>query len=171
MNDQGQVSPQPLVVPFDQRSGEMMVYGGGFAALFVLSIAIARAAPAYYAASFVLAGIAFHFLPFVSKKTPALVISSAGLKISGVGLLDWRAVKRAEIINKSVRTIRNAELHLTLNRPLAEAVLSPDAEGLIRHLKVQIARREKDVLIVKLEPLGSSPEAILETVTRFLSQH
>ncbi len=148
MSDKDANALHPLAVPFDQRSGEMMVYGGGFAALFVLSIALARLELAYFLAAFALAGLAFHFVPFVSKRRPALHASGDGLLISGVGLLSWDAIQRAEIINKSVRTIRNAELHLTLSRPLAAALRSPDDGGWVRRLMVQIARLEDQTLII-----------------------
>ncbi|MEQ9518335.1 MAG: hypothetical protein RLN89_02720 [Parvibaculum sp.] len=170
MADQLPVSRQPLIVPFDQRSGEMMVYGGGFAALFVLTIALARGELGFYLASLGLALLAFHFLPFVSKKVPALALSSEGIRISGVGVVAWEAIRAAEIINKSVRSIRNAELHLTLTQPLAEATRTPDPGGFGRKLMVQIARVEGSSLIIKLEPLGTSPEVILASVSSFLSQ-
>jgi len=161
-------SPQPLMARFDQRSGEMMVYGGGFFGVFVLSVAIGRGDVALGVVALMLFAVAFHFWPFIRRNEPALIASSAGLEVTGLGVIAWDGIKDAVLIDKAMRTIRNSELHLTLGRPL-EAALSVDKRGdLARRLMVQIWRHKDDTLVVKLEPLDMPPEPILETVQGFL---
>ncbi|CAJ1411882.1 unnamed protein product [Effrenium voratum] len=104
------VSPQPLMARFDQRSGEMMVYGGGFFGCFVLSVALARGDIALLIVSLALFAVAYHFWPFVRRNTPAVVASSAGLMITGLGTVGWDAIVNATTVDKAVRTIRNTEL-------------------------------------------------------------
>jgi len=170
MTDTSIVSPQPLVVRFDQRSGEMMVYGGGFFSLFTLSVALARGDIALLVVAFLLFGVAFHFWPFVRRKEPALVASSAGLKITGLGTLAWDAINDASLVDKAVRTIRNSELHLSLTRPLEEALVEEDMGGIMRRLMTQIWRYKGDEIILRLEPLDVTADLILETAQRFLSR-
>jgi len=170
MTDTSIVSPQPLVARFDQRSGEMMVYGGGFFSLFTLSVALARGDIALLVVAFLLFGVAFHFWPFVRRKEPALVASSAGLKITGLGTLAWDAINDASLVDKAVRTIRNSELHLSLTRPLEEALVEEDMGGIMRRLMTQIWRYKGDEIILRLEPLDVTADLILETAQRFLSR-
>lgn len=164
------VSPQPLVARFDQRSGEMMVYGGGFFGLFVLSVALARGDIALLIISLALFAVAYHFWPFVRRHSPAVVASSAGLMISGLGTVAWDAIVNATTVDKAVRTIRNTELHLTLGKSLDKALVEEDMGGLQRRLMVQIWRYNQDTLVIRLEPLDVSPEPILEAVQAFLNQ-
>ncbi len=163
------VSPQPLMARFDQRSGEMMVYGGGFAGLFILSVALARGDIALFIISVALFAVAYHFWPFVRRNTPAVVASSAGLMITGLGTVAWDAIVNATTVDKAVRTIRNTELHLTLGRSLDKSLAQEDMGGLQRRLMVQIWRYHKDTLVIRLEPLDIAPEPILEAIQAFLN--
>lgn len=164
------VSPQPLVARFDQRSGEMMVYGGGFAGFLILTMAIARLDFAFLAISLLLFATAYHFWPFVKRNHRALVASSAGLEIDGLGTLRWEAIAAARTVDKAVRTIRNSELVLDLKMPLETALTQPPTGGLSRRLMVQIWRMKQDQLSVRLEPLDISPEEILASVQAYLDQ-
>lgn len=164
------VSPQPLVARFDQRSGEMMVYGGGFFSLFTLSVAVARGDIALLFVALLLSGVAFHFWPFVRQSEPALVTSSAGLKVTGLGTIAWDAIAEASLVDKAVRTIRNSELHLTLSRPLEDALVEENRGGLARRLMTQIWRYKENKIILRLEPLNVSADPILEAVQYFLSR-
>lgn len=170
MTDTSTVSPQPLVARFDQRSGEMMVYGGGFFSLFTLSVALARGDIALLFVALLLFCVAFHFWPFVRSKDPALVVSSAGLKVTGLGTLAWDAISDASMVDKAVRTIRNSELHLSLSRPLEAALVEENMGGIARRLMTQIWRYKDDKIILRLEPLDVTSDPILETVQRFLSR-
>jgi len=161
-------SPQPLMARFDQRSGEMMVYGGGFFGVFVLSIAIGRGDVALGVVALMLFAVAFHFWPFVRRNDPALIASSAGLEVAGLGVIAWDNIKNAVVIDKAMRTIRNSELHLTLARPLDDALSVEKRGDIARRLMVQIWHYTDDTLVVKLEPLDVRPEPILETVQGFL---
>jgi len=147
-----------------------MVYGGGFFSLFTLSVALARGDIALLVVAFLLFGVAFHFWPFVRRKEPALVASSAGLKITGLGTLAWDAINDASLVDKAVRTIRNSELHLSLTRPLEEALVEEDMGGIMRRLMTQIWRYKGDEIILRLEPLDVTADLILETAQRFLSR-
>ena len=147
-----------------------MVYGGGFFGLFVLSVAIGRGDTALMIVSLALFAVAYHFWPFVQRNTPAVVASSAGLMIAGLGTVGWDAIMKASTVDKAVRTIRNTELHLTLARPLDESLVEEDEGGLKRRLMVQIWRYKNDTLVIRLEPLDTAPEPILEAVQAFLNQ-
>lgn len=148
-----------------------MVYGGGFFSLFTLSVAIARGDTGLFIVALLLGGVAYHFWPFVRRDEPALVASSAGLRITGLGTLAWDAIADASTVDKAVRTIRNTELHLTLSRPLDSALKEEDMGGLTRRLMVQIWRYQDNKLVVRLEPLDLAPEPILKTIQDFLSRH
>lgn len=168
MTAPGISSPQPLMARIDQRSGEMMVYGGGFFGIFVSSIAVGRGDIVLGALALLLLAVAFHFKPFVQKNAPALIASSAGLEVTGLGIIAWDSIKEAVVIDKAMRTIRNSELHLTLACPLEEALSVEKRGDIARRLMVQIWRYKDDTLVVKLEPLDVPPEPILETVQGFL---
>lgn len=148
-----------------------MVYGGSFFGLFALSVAIGRGDFFLGVAALLLFAVAFYFVPFVRKSDPAIVASSAGLKVSGLGLVRWDAIGEAMLIDKAVRTIRNTELHLALKCPLEQALVTSDYGPLARRFMVQIWQAKKNQLIIKLEPLDVKPEPILETVRAFLSHH
>ncbi|PCJ69339.1 MAG: hypothetical protein COA62_12030 [Rhodobiaceae bacterium] len=148
----------------------MMVYGGGFFSLFTLSVALARGDIALLFVALLLFCVAFHFWPFVRSKDPALVVSSAGLKVTGLGTLAWDAISDASMVDKAVRTIRNSELHLSLSRPLEAALVEENMGGIARRLMTQIWRYKDDKIILRLEPLDVTSDPILETVQRFLSR-
>ncbi len=162
-------SSQPLVARFDQKSGEMMVYGGGFFSLFTLSVALARGDLVLLVVAVLLFGVAFHFWPFVRRSDRALVLSSAGLQITGLGTLAWDAIEEASLVDKAVRSIRNCELHLSLSRPLEAALVEENRGGLARRAMTQVWKPKPGKIIVRLEPLDVSADIIFETVQSFLS--
>lgn len=158
------MTQQALAVRFDPKSGEMAVYGGALVSAFLLSLAVAWWDPAMLIGALICLGGVLYFLPKVMKR-PALVITEHGLFVDGLGVLPWAVISEAEMVDKAIRSIRNAEIYLTLSGPLA-TVLEPLAKKTVwRQFMFRVWHEQKPgTLMFKMEPLWASPDEIFAAI-------
>lgn len=150
---------------FEQRSGEMMVYGGVLVGLFALSVAIPRESFALFVVSAVAFAVAYYHWPLVQRTRAQLAVAERGFAVAGLGVISWDAIRTADIVERAVRSIRNAELHLSLSRPLPLALVEAERPSLARQLMYRVWRvPQPDRIVIKLEPLHASPEEIVAVV-------
>ncbi|WP_425062355.1 hypothetical protein [Pyruvatibacter mobilis] len=167
--------PSSFATTYQRQAGEMMVYGGTFFGLFFLLGGVMSSVPGLYLLAIVMLAAAFYFFPMVRTEKAQLKVEPKGLYLDGMGWLPWTGIRNVRIYDRSVRTIRNAHLELTLAAPIEEIVISEDKEDPLRDLmtKVWSPKRGEDgraatVVVVKLEPLRASPEEILAAIRRHL---
>ena len=158
------MTQQALAVRFDPKGGEMAVYGGALVSAFMLSLAVAWWHIGMLIGSLLCLGIVLYYLPKVLKR-PALVITEHGLFVDGLGVLPWVVVAHAEMVDKAIRSIRNAEIHLTLTGPL-DNVLEPLAQKSIwRNYMYKIwSQPNPGSITFKMEPLWASPDEIFSAI-------
>ena len=145
-----------FAVGFDEKSGEMLVYGGYVATFVLLVAALTRAEPAFAAASLVSLGVALYHRPMVERGKTQLMISSLGIAVSGLGTLPWEAIARTEITHHAVRTIPNAHLRIHLRAPLGDVLMRESGRRVPAWLFYRCWRvRDDDQVVVKLEPLAT----------------
>ncbi|MGK2740699.1 hypothetical protein ACSHT0_07370 [Tepidicaulis sp. LMO-SS28] len=160
-----------IPVRYESGSGELMVFGGSFAGLFLASLAIARLDLIFAAATLICFAVAFYHLPLVLRRRPPLLLHPEGLEIEGLGLLPWEQIAGIRLYNRAVRTIRNAEMYLILNAPLERALartIDPeDAKSALpgRRYMFSICKiLSEGELTLRLEPLAVSPEQLGDVI-------
>lgn len=166
-NDRPKAAPhrQAFSTGFKQRSGERMVYGGILVGLFALSVAILQESLTLFAVSAVAFAVAYYYWPLVQRTRAQLAVAERGLALTGLGVISWDAIRTADIIDQAVRSIRNAELHLSLSRPLPLALARTERPSLGRQLMYRVWRvPQPDKVVIKLKPLHASPEEIQAVV-------
>ena len=164
--------PQSLHVGFDQRSGEMMVYGGTLVGLFLLSLALTRGEPALALAGLAAAAVAYYHFPLIRKSRPQISMTRDGLSLYGLGTLPWKAIDDFRIVDKAVRSIRNAELTVHTRETIEAAVSSEDMLPTAERFMYSAWRHSgPNAVTVKLEPLAASPETIAAAIQAFRSAY
>lgn len=163
-------SRAPFATGYEQRSGEMMVYGGLLVGLFALSVAVPRGSFPILILSLVAFAVAYYHWPMVQKGRAQIAATDKGLMLAGLGVVAWDAIRDIRIMDRAVRTIRNAELQIALSRPLPHALSDADAPGLAQQMMYRVWRvRSPELVVVKLEPLRASPEAIEAAIRPYLA--
>lgn len=158
--------PQRLVAPYDQRSGDMMVYGGAMVAAMMAFAAVGRGEAYLFAGALVAGAVAFYHWPLAQKGRTRLIVSRQGLTIDGLGTLKWEAIEDARLFERAVRTIRNAELQVRLNRPIQEALVDGGTPAPFPENWMYRAWRFEmpDVVAVRLEPIAANADLIIAAV-------
>jgi hypothetical protein len=153
--------PDFLTAQYSRQKGEGIVYGGAMIAIGLVLFGVPRAPFVAAAAALVCAGVAAYHWPFVRKNGKALAVSPAGINLDRLGLLPWNAIADVKIVDTYVRMIRNAELHITLRRPLDTAVENAPRTGLLeRYMYRCWSKVSPQEISVKLSTLDAKPEAV-----------
>lgn len=163
--------PDHLTAHYIKQKGEGIVYGGIFVAAALILFGIARAPVLVLAASAAAVVVALYHWPFVARDRRALAISPAGITIDRLGLIPWNAISDAEIVNRYVRMIRNADLRITLRRPLNTAVENAPAVGLFRRYMYRCWKVTGPLQIaVLLSTLDVKPELVEAAVRQHMQR-
>jgi hypothetical protein len=161
MSEQDYLSAQ-----YEKQKGEGIVYGGLIIAFGIVLFGVVRAPLISLVAAAFSAGVAVYHWPFVRKNRKALAISPAGITLDRVGLLPWNAIADVTIVERYIRMIRNADLHITLRRPLDAAVENPPNADILRRYMYRCWKAPSSMeVIVKLSTLDKRPEEV-EAVAR-----
>lgn len=159
-------APDFLTVHYSKPKGESIVYSGVLAAGALVVFGIVRAPVLSSIGALLAAGVALYHWPYVARDRRALVVSTAGVTLDRLGLLPWNAISDAEIVDRYVRTIRNAELRITLRRPLNTAVENAPSVGIIRRYMYRCWKSMgPQEIAVRLSTLDAKPE-IIEAAVR-----
>jgi len=164
-----------LATTYQRQAGEMMVYGGTFFGLFFLLGGVMSGTPALLVLAIAMLGGAFYFFPMIRTDRAQLRVEARGFYLDGLGWLPWTGIRGTRMYDKSVRTIRNAHLELTLAAPAKELVIRDEKPDLIRDVMAKIwsSKRGPDgvagtLIVVRLEPLRATPEEIQAAMRRYL---
>jgi hypothetical protein len=106
------------VVAHDREEIQFPVYVLAAGSVALLAGALIKEDVTLLVFAFVLGGIAYHNYPLVETGRPRLAASHHGLYIEGLGLLEWRAVKRVDLVPVVVRATTYHELEITRTGPL-----------------------------------------------------
>ncbi|MEQ9225641.1 MAG: hypothetical protein RLO15_04765 [Parvibaculum sp.] len=164
-------APDHMTARYIKQKGEGIVYGGIFIAAALILFGIARAPVLVLAAAAAALGVALYHWPFVAQDRRAFVISPAGITLDRLGLIPWNAISDAEIVDRYVRTIRNADLQLTLRRPLDTAVENAAVVGLFRRYMYRCWRTiDAQQIAIRLSTLDVKPELVEAAVREHLQR-
>lgn len=163
--------PATLTVSYAKEKGEGIVYGGVLIAGVLIIYAITRAPTiATLGALLVLYGALYHW-PYVRRDRRALEISPSGLVIDRLGRVPWNAISATEVVNRYLRTIRNAELRIDLRRPLGTAVEDAVQVHPLRRLMYRCWRMTgPQQITVKLNTLDAKPELIGAAIAQYVGR-
>lgn len=153
---------------FKKATGELFVYGALFAAGVGVVAALLQGEPGFFVVT--LGGLlsAFYFYPFIDTKNAQLGADSRGLYVGGLGVLGWTSIESIEVVRIAVRTVEKAELRITFNRPVTEALLVPDDVGFLRQfMSRQWSLKGDNLLTVQLVHLRNSAETIETELNRY----
>lgn len=164
-----------LATTYQRQAGEMMVYGGTFFGLFFLLGGVMSGTLALFALAAAMLGAAFYFYPMIRTEKAQLRVEAKGFFLDGLGWLPWTGIRDVRMYDRSVRTIRNAHLELTLGAPADEILLADDKPDTLRTfmaktwtLKRGSGGAANSVVVIRLEPLRATPEEILASMRRYL---
>ncbi|WP_339832365.1 hypothetical protein [uncultured Parvibaculum sp.] len=163
--------PAVLTVNYAKEKGEGIVYGGILIAGVLILHAITRAPTvATIGALVVLYGALYHW-PFVRRDRRAMEISPGGLVIDRLGRLPWNAIAGADVVDRYLRAIRNAELQIELRRPLESAIENPAQVHPLRRLMYRCWRSTgPQQITVKLNTLDTAPELIRAVILQYVGR-
>ncbi|MEQ8747119.1 hypothetical protein [Pyruvatibacter sp.] len=172
----GTGAPASLAATYERQSGEMMVYGGTFFGLFFLLGGIMSGTIAFLLLACAMLGSAFYFFPMIRTERAQLRVEPRGFYLDGMGWLPWSAISSVRMYDRAVRTIRNAHLELTLAAPADDVVLKDDGKpDAIRSMMTTVwsLKRTGDgdknrLVVIRLEPLSATPEAIIGAMRRYM---
>ena len=160
-----------LTARYAKQKGEGIVYGGFLIAAGLVLFAVPQAPVIGLAAALVSAGVALYHWPFVGKDRRALAVSPAGIAIDRLGVVPWNAIADVNIVDRYVRMIRNADLHISLRRPLATAIENAPRVSLFQRYMFRCwSAASPQEVVVRLSTLDTPPEAV-ETVILQHIQH
>ena len=167
--------PAALATTYQRQAGEMMVYGGTFFGLFFLLGGVMSGTWGLFALSAAMLGAAFYFYPMIRTERAQLRVESKGFFLDGLGWLPWTAIREVRMYDRSVRTIRNAHLELTLTAPADDMLMDADRPDAVRVMMAKTWSLKKgpdgspnSKVVVRLEPLKATPEEILAAIRRYL---
>ena len=160
-----------LTAQYVKQKGEGIVYGGLMIACGLLLFGIPRAPVIAVAAAIFSAGVAIYHWPFVGKERKALAISPAGITLDRLGTLPWNAIADVNVVERYVRMIRNADLHIMLRRPLDTAVENaPNVNILRRYMYRCWSVVSPQEVVVRLATLDQRPEAVEKAVRQHIQR-
>ncbi len=167
-----ETGPEPFAIGFEKSTGEAMVYGAVFFAVIFLAVSLATGQPLVALGALIAASVGFWHYPMFEKGQPQLGANLDGLFVDRIGFLDWASVGKLELSRTSVRSIRLVHLHITLNRPLADAVAKPQVfpfwkKLMMRSWSLDRSSQEAPVLRIELHPLTKDPDAVLDRIRRY----
>ena len=146
---------------FQRKVGENMVYGPIAVALIACFVALFRGWPLALAFAGAAGLMAVHYAPMLKSRTPQLEIDLRGVSVDGLGFIPWAAIRKIELRDNYIRTMRDAQLLIQLNAPLGETVQRTRGQPLLRGLQTHIWRKAGDKsLRLKLVSLNDEPEEI-----------
>lgn len=156
MSEQDYLSAQ-----YVKQKGEGIVYGGLMIAFGIVLFGVPRAPLISLVAAGLSAGVAVYHWPFVRKNRKALAISPAGITLDRLGLLPWNAIADVTIVERYIRMIRNADLHITLRRPLNTAVENAPNTSIFQRYMYRCWNAPSSMeVVVKLSTLDTRPEEV-----------
>ncbi|MEX0838645.1 MAG: hypothetical protein WD034_03860 [Parvibaculum sp.] len=163
--------PATLTVSYAREKGEGIVYGGVLIAGVLVLHAIARAPTIATLGTLLVLYVALYHWPYVRRDRRAMEISPVGLVIDRLGRLPWNAISGMEVINRYLRTIRNAELRIDLRRPLETAVEDAAQVHPLRRLMYRCWRKTgPQQITVKLNTLDAKPEQIRAAIAQYANR-
>lgn len=163
--------PDYLTAQYMRQKGEGIVYGGFTIAIGLLVFGLPSAPLLAIAAALVSAGVAAYHLPFVSKNRNAIGVTPAGIALDRLGVLPWNAIADVSVLDRYVRMIRNADLHIMLRRPIATAVENGPQVNLLHRLTYRCWEAPSpQEIVVRLSTLDKSPEAIEKAIRLHLQR-
>ena len=158
-----------LTAKYSKDKGEGIVYGGIMIAGGIVLFGAPRAPVIAITAALVCIGVALYHWPFVWKNRNALTVTPAGINLDRLGLLPWNAIADVKIVDRYVRMIRNADLHVTLKRPLDTAVENAPQTGFFERYMYRCWRQTSpQEVTVRLSTLTAKPEAVEAAVRQHL---
>jgi len=158
-----------LTVHYSKQTSESIVYSGVLAAGALAIFGIPRAPLLSLLGVLAAAGVALYHWPYVARDRRALVVSPEGITLDRLGLLPWNAISDAVIVERYVRAIRNAELRISLRRPLETAVEDAPSVGFVRRYMYRCWKTlGPQEIAVRLSTLDKKPETIEAAVRRHI---
>jgi hypothetical protein len=111
------------VLAYGKDSGDFSFNIMAFLAVLMFGLSILAASPPLLMPAVAAACIAYFYYP-LKERTPRIGAGQYGIFIDGLGLIGWRAISdiKTEAITSRLGDIY--ELHITLNRPLEDALLA-----------------------------------------------
>ncbi|MEP0707005.1 hypothetical protein [Parvibaculum sp.] len=161
--------PDFLTAQYSKEKGESIVYSGVLAAGALVLFGVPRAPVLAILAALAALAVAMYHWPYVTRERKALSVTPAGIYLDRLGLLPWNAISDVQIVNRYVRMIRNAELRISLRRPLETAVENAPVTGIVRRYMYRCwTKLSPQEIAVKLSTLDAKPEAVEAAVRQHL---
>ncbi len=168
MSDAGKTGDY-LTASYSKDKGESVVYSAVLAAGALVVFGVPRAPVISLVLALAAVAVAIYHWPYVARERRAVAITPAGIMIDRLGLLPWNAISDVRLFERYVRMIRNAELRISLRRPLGSAVENAPEAGLLRRYMYRcwsvISEQE---IAIKLSTLDAKPEAVEAAVREHL---
>ncbi|MDX5366221.1 MAG: hypothetical protein LPK88_07280 [Alphaproteobacteria bacterium] len=158
-----------LTAHYSREKGESIVYGAVLAAGALIMFGLPRAPLISLVLALAAAAIALYHWPYVARERRAVAITPAGIMVERLGLLPWNAISDVRLFERYVRMIRNAELRISLRRPLASAVENAPSVSLAgRYMYRCWSIVSPQEIAIKLSTLDAKPETVEAAIRQHL---
>lgn len=136
-------------------------------ALGFIGLAVGQPIISFFGAMFIF--IALRHWPLARKERPALILSSEGAEIDGLGLVKWGDVATVNSGMVMVKGLKIPALDITLRRPLLEVFHETEATRL-RPWEFRVFKLRRDGQIrLDLAKMADTPEDIQQAFRYFIS--
>lgn len=155
------------IVRYDSAKAGTRVYAMAAIGVGVCVVALFMGSEILIALGLGALATAYYFYPLVEARRARLGANEYGIFIEGFGLVDWRSVRRIELIPTSVRSIILHELQIQLSQPVSRALLvdwrrMPLYRRLMR--LPWVITPDDNTIHIELDSFKQSPETVHRTL-------
>ncbi len=159
--------PEGFGIPYGREKGNFRVYLMAFLAAVLFIAFFASLNPVLLALAIAAGATAYYFFPLLENR-PRLGANQYGIFVDGFGIIAWRAIEDIRLQTQAIRSIEVVELQIKLSQPVASALVTDWRQLPLYRLLMKLPWKmsHENVVRIKMEPFETSPEEVLNQLTR-----
>lgn len=155
-------------VSYDREEIQFPVYVVIIIGITLLAAALANASLIILACALAAFAIAYYNVPLLETGRPRIGASQYGMLIEGLGIIPWRTTKSIELVPIEMRGEVSNELHITLNRPIPDALIADWRKRPWHRIGMRLpwSKTKSGIIRIPLDKLDRPVDEIFQAFTR-----